>query len=90
MRLSHEDVQAAMNYYTKDELKCSQQSPNKKEVIGFISKRQKLYVSKRFMNRSIRKTFRLFKKKPENKIKCLLDSLVGARVSKNKFQEKNN
>lgn len=60
-RLSQEDVQAALDYYTKDELNCSQQSPNKKDVIGIISKGQKEYVSKRFMTRSIRETFRLFK-----------------------------
>ncbi|CAN7940927.1 unnamed protein product [Ixodes hexagonus] len=59
-RLSQEDVQAAVNYYTKDELNCSQQSPNKKDVIGIISKGQKEYVQKRFMTRSIRETFRLF------------------------------
>ncbi|CAN8017318.1 unnamed protein product [Ixodes persulcatus] len=61
MRLSQEDVQAALNYYTKDELNCSQQSPNKKDVISIVSKGQKEYVSKRFMTRSIRETFRLFK-----------------------------
>ena len=50
-----------MKYYTEDELNCTQQSPNKKDVIAITSNGQKEYISKRLMTRSIRETFRLFK-----------------------------
>lgn len=60
-RLSPEDIQTAVNYYTEDELNCSQQSPGKKDVIAIISKGQKEYVSRRLMTRFIRETFCLFK-----------------------------
>ncbi|KAH6935355.1 hypothetical protein HPB50_005340 [Hyalomma asiaticum] len=33
-KLSNEDIKRILDYYTKDELDCSRQSPNKKDVVG--------------------------------------------------------
>lgn len=60
-RLSPSDVQAALEYYTKDELGCSRQSPNRKDVVSVVINGTREYVSKRFMTRSIRETYNVYK-----------------------------
>ncbi|KAL1442324.1 hypothetical protein MTO96_030854 [Rhipicephalus appendiculatus] len=50
-RLSPSDVQAALEYFTKNELECSRQSPYKKDVASAITNGQTEYVSKLFMTR---------------------------------------
>ncbi|XP_075535180.1 uncharacterized protein LOC142570720 [Dermacentor variabilis] len=60
-RLNPSDVQTAVDYYTKDEYACSRQSPNKKDVVSVSIDGNKQYAAKRFMTRSVRETYRLFK-----------------------------
>ncbi|CAN7996307.1 unnamed protein product, partial [Ixodes pacificus] len=56
-----EDVRVAIEYYTRDELACSVQSPNKKDVVkAMINDMSK--VVKRFMTRSIKEAYQLFRK----------------------------
>ncbi|CAN7939222.1 unnamed protein product, partial [Ixodes hexagonus] len=60
-RVSEEELQPAMDYYTKDELNCTQQSPNKKDVVGVMVDGTRQYIARRVMTRSIRETYRVFK-----------------------------
>ncbi|CAN7992767.1 unnamed protein product [Ixodes hexagonus] len=60
-RVSEEELQAAMDYYTKDELNCTQQSPNKKDVVAVMVEGTKQYIARRVMTRSIRETCRMYK-----------------------------
>lgn len=59
--VSENDVQVALQYYLQDEKDCSVQSPNKKDVIHVTRDGKRVAVAKRFMTRSIRETFNLFK-----------------------------
>ncbi|CAN7943390.1 unnamed protein product [Ixodes hexagonus] len=60
-RVSEEELQAAMDYYTKDELNCTQQSPNKKDVVGVMVDGTRQYIARHVMTRSIRETYRVVK-----------------------------
>ncbi|KAH7936798.1 hypothetical protein HPB49_004752 [Dermacentor silvarum] len=60
-KVSPECVSAAREYYTKDELECSRQSPNRKDVLSVTIDGEKVLVTKRFMTRSIREAFRIYK-----------------------------
>ncbi|KAH9383384.1 hypothetical protein HPB48_024605 [Haemaphysalis longicornis] len=60
-RLSSSDVQTALEYYTKDELGSSRQSPNRKDVVSVVVNGTREYVTKRFMTRSIRETYNVYK-----------------------------
>lgn len=62
-KVSPENLSAALEYFTKDELQCSRQSPNQKDVISVMLNGEKTFVPKRFMTRSIREAFRIYKDK---------------------------
>ncbi|KAG0442956.1 hypothetical protein HPB47_015446 [Ixodes persulcatus] len=47
-KVSPENVSAALEYFTKDELRCSRQSPNEKDVISFRLDGEKTFVPKLF------------------------------------------
>lgn len=67
--LSDSDVSTALRYYMEDEMDCSVQSPNKKDVIHVVKDGRREAVVKRFMTRSIRETYSLFKaNNPEIKL----------------------
>lgn len=57
-----EDVRVALEYYTRDDLACSIQSPNKKDVVKAMINDNKTKVVKRFMTRSVKETYQLFGK----------------------------
>ncbi|KAM7287677.1 uncharacterized protein ISCGN_031368 [Ixodes scapularis] len=59
----------ALTYYTSDAKDCSRQSPNKKDVVRLFIDGQEVFVTKRFMTRSIRETYKEFKAaNPESKM----------------------
>lgn len=60
-KVSEEELSVALEYFTKDELGCSRQSPNQRDVIFALLNDKKQYMSKSFMTRSIRESFRVFK-----------------------------
>ncbi|XP_075525684.1 uncharacterized protein LOC142588499 [Dermacentor variabilis] len=60
-KLQHEDITTVLEYYTMDELDCSRQTPNKKDVVRIEKEGEKEWVPKRFMTRSLREAFRLYK-----------------------------
>lgn len=59
--LNENDVALALTYYTSDAKDCSRQSPNKKDVVRLFIDGQEVFVTKRFMTRSIRETYKEFK-----------------------------
>lgn len=68
-KVSEEELSVALEYFTKDELGCSRQSPKQRDVIHVLLNEKKQYMSKHFMTRSIREPFRVFKNAhPETKI----------------------
>ncbi|XP_077557118.1 uncharacterized protein LOC144171819 [Haemaphysalis longicornis] len=68
-RVSQDCISTACEYFTKDELECSRQSPNKKDVISVVRDGEKTLVTKRFMTRSIREAFRIYKERnPDSSI----------------------
>lgn len=67
--LDEEDIGLALSYYTSDATDCTRQSPNKKDVVRVFSDGQEVFVTKRFLTRSIRETYGEFKAAhPESKI----------------------
>ncbi|KAG0431387.1 hypothetical protein HPB47_021829 [Ixodes persulcatus] len=60
-KMSPENISAAVEYYIKDEQECYRQSPNQKDVISVVLYGQKTLKPKRFMTRSIREAFRVYK-----------------------------
>ncbi|KAH7964923.1 hypothetical protein HPB49_002558 [Dermacentor silvarum] len=60
-KVSPECASAAREYYTKDELECSRQSPNRKDVLSVTIDGEKVLVIKRFVTRSITEAFHLYK-----------------------------
>lgn len=68
-KVNKKNLSIALEYYTKDELACLRQSPNKKDVICVLVNDQKQYVYKCFMTGSIHESFRVFKNAhPDSKI----------------------
>ncbi|KAG0423849.1 hypothetical protein HPB47_000397 [Ixodes persulcatus] len=55
-KVGPEDVSAALEYFTKDKLQCSRQGLNQ-DVIFVMLDGEKMFVSKRFLTRSIREAF---------------------------------
>lgn len=60
-KLSEADTNKILEYYTKDELDCSRQSPNKKDVVRVRIDGKAEFISKRFMTRSLRETYSVYK-----------------------------
>ncbi|KAG0414963.1 hypothetical protein HPB47_007871 [Ixodes persulcatus] len=60
-RVSEAELQVAMDYYTKDELNCTQQSPNRKDVVGVMVDGTRQYIARRVMTRSICEAYRMYK-----------------------------
>lgn len=68
-RISPEDLQQAMRYYTDDNLGCTIQSPEKRDVVSARIDGVRKKVTKRYMTRSIREAYRIFKAAhPDTKI----------------------
>lgn len=66
---SAEDVDNALEYYTNDDLDCTVQSPRSRDVIMLHQGGQKRLVAKRYMTRTIREAYRLFKSAhPDSKL----------------------
>lgn len=59
--LSKENLQSALEYFTNDELDCSVQSPRSKDVVQVVQEGTKVTKTKRYMTRSIRETFQIFR-----------------------------
>lgn len=59
--LSEEHVNAALEFFTSDELDCSVQSPRPRDVIQVQEAGVKVSKPKRYMTRSIRETYELFR-----------------------------
>ncbi|CAN7995163.1 unnamed protein product [Ixodes pacificus] len=56
-KVSEEDANAVLAYYRTDELDCSRQSPNKKDVVRVKIEGETQWVPKRFMTRSLREAY---------------------------------
>ncbi|CAN7995646.1 unnamed protein product, partial [Ixodes hexagonus] len=61
-KVSDEVLQLATEYYTNDDLDCSVQSPNTKDAVKVIKDGKKEVIVKRYMTRSIRETYLMFRK----------------------------
>lgn len=55
-------ITIARDYYLDDNMDCSRQSPNKSDVINVFENGEKTKKVKRFMTRTLKETFRIFKK----------------------------
>ncbi|CAN7982912.1 unnamed protein product [Ixodes hexagonus] len=67
--ISEDTIRAATQYYTDDDLDCSRQSPNKKGGVKLLKDGEEHVVVKRYMTRSVRETYRLFKEaNPDSKL----------------------
>ncbi|KAM7285661.1 putative vesicle-associated membrane protein [Ixodes scapularis] len=67
--ISEDTIRAATQYYTDDDLDCSRQSPNKKDAVKLLKDGEEHVVVKRYMTRSVRETYRLFKEaNPDSKL----------------------
>ncbi|CAN8010828.1 unnamed protein product [Ixodes pacificus] len=67
--ISEDTIRAATHYYTDDDLDCSRQSPNKKDAVKLLKDGEEHVVVKRYMTRSVRETYRLFKEaNPDSKL----------------------
>ncbi|CAN8026478.1 unnamed protein product, partial [Ixodes persulcatus] len=61
-KLKESDVATALRYFLEDEMDCSIQSPNKKDVVTVNISGTKECVVKRYMTRSIRESYALLMK----------------------------
>lgn len=59
--LKEEDVALAVRYYTDDDLDCSVQSPEKRDVVSVYIEGNKVHRTKRYMTRTIRETYKIFR-----------------------------
>lgn len=59
--ISAQDVADALEYYTKDELDCSVQSPRPRDVVTVNDGGKKSLTAKRYMTRTIREAYRQYK-----------------------------
>ncbi|CAH0558804.1 unnamed protein product [Brassicogethes aeneus] len=54
-------INIAQEYYLNDDLDCSRQSPNKNDVKKIVENGAEMKKVKRFMTRSIKETYQIFK-----------------------------
>lgn len=67
--ISEKTVEKVLEYFLDDDLDCTRQSPNKKDMKTVFLNGEKTQKVKRFMTRSVRETFELFRKNhPDMKI----------------------
>ena len=59
--IPYDHITIARDYYLDDNLDCSRQSPNKSDVINVFENGEKTKKVKRFMTRTLKETFRIFK-----------------------------
>lgn len=59
--LEENDITTALRYYLDDEMDCSIQSPNKKDVVHVVKDGKREAVVKRFMTRTVRETYNVFR-----------------------------
>ena len=64
--LNEQDIKLAQDYFLNDDLDCSRQSPNKDDVITINENGLKVKKIKRYLTRSIREIYNIFREKNPN------------------------